>query len=268
MPAVESGLLRDKVIVVIGGTSGLGLSAARAFLAAGGRVACVGADEESAARARSELGDGTPVLVGDAAKPGAAERLIDAAVARWSRLDGLYHVAGGSGRRAGDGPLHEASDAGWDYTLRLNLTSVFLSNRAAVRRFLEQGGGGSIVNVGSVLATSPSPEYFSTIAYTAAKGAILSMTRSNAARYARDNVRFNVLAPGLVETPMSTRAAGDERTMAFVRDKQPLDGGRIGRPDDLDAAAVFLLSDGARYVTGQVLAVDGGWGVSEGRTWS
>jgi NAD(P)-dependent dehydrogenase (short-subunit alcohol dehydrogenase family) len=263
---VDKGLLRDKVIAVIGGTSGLGLSAARAILAAGGRAACVGADEESAAAARSALGDAGPVLVGDAATPGTAERVIDAAVSRWNRLDGLYHVAGGSGRRAGDGPLHEATEPGWDFTLRLNLTSVFLSNRAAVRQFLRQGGGGSIVNVGSALATSPSPEYFSTIAYAAAKGAILSMTRSNAARYARDDIRFNVLAPGLVETPMSKRAAGDEQIMAFVRNKQPLDGGRIGRPDDLDAAAVYLLSDGARFVTGQVLAVDGGWGVSEGRS--
>jgi NAD(P)-dependent dehydrogenase (short-subunit alcohol dehydrogenase family) len=265
MPAVEKGLLRDKVIAVIGGTSGLGLSAARAMLAAGGRVACVGSDDESAGIARRELGEGTPVLVADAAAPGTAERVIDAAVSQWGRLDGLYHVAGGSGRRAGDGPLHDATDVGWDYTLRLNLTSVFLSNRAAVRRFLQQGGGGAILNVGSVLATSPSPEHFSTIAYTAAKGAIVSMSRANAARYARDNIRFNVLAPGLVETPMSRRAAGDEQIMAFVRNKQPLDGGRIGRPDDCDAAAVYLLSDAARFVTGQVLAVDGGWGVSEGR---
>jgi NAD(P)-dependent dehydrogenase (short-subunit alcohol dehydrogenase family) len=265
MPAVETPPLRDKVIAVIGGTSGLGLSAAKAVLAAAGRVVCLGADEESAAAARTQLGDAAHVFVGDATTPGAAERAIDLAVSHFGRLDGLYHVAGGSGRRAGDGALHEATDDGWDYTLRLNLTSVFLSNRAAVRQFLEQGGGGAIVNVGSVLATAPSPEHFSTIAYTAAKGAIVSMTRAAAARYARDNIRFNVLAPGLVETPMSKRAAGDEQIMAFVRNKQPLDGGRIGRPDDLDAAAVYLLSDGARFVTGQVLAVDGGWGVSEGR---
>jgi NAD(P)-dependent dehydrogenase (short-subunit alcohol dehydrogenase family) len=263
---VEPGRLQDKVITLIGGTSGLGLSAAKAILAAGGRAVCLGADNNSAATARAELGESTPVVVADATTPGAAERAIDLAVSTFGRLDGLYHVAGGSGRRAGDGPLHEATDEGWDYTLRLNLTSVFLSNRAAVRQFLKQGGGGAVVNVGSVLATSPSPEHFSTIAYTAAKGAILAMTRASAARYARDSVRFNVLAPGLVETPMSKRAAGDEQIMAFVRNKQPLDGGRIGRPDDLDAAAVYLLSDGARFVTGQVLSVDGGWGVSEGRS--
>jgi NAD(P)-dependent dehydrogenase (short-subunit alcohol dehydrogenase family) len=262
---VDTGLLRDKVIAVIGGTSGLGLSGAKAICAAGGRVVTLGLDDESATAARAQLGDAGPVLVADATAPGGAERAIDLAVTTFGRLDGLYHVAGGSGRRAGDGPLHDATDAGWEYTMRLNLTSVFLSNRAAVRQFLKQGGGGAILNVGSVLATSPSPEHFLTIAYTAAKGAIVSMTRANAARYARDDIRFNVLAPGLVETPMSRRAAGDEQIMAFVRNKQPLDGGRIGRPDDCDAAAVYLLSEGARFVTGQVLAVDGGWGLSEGR---
>jgi NAD(P)-dependent dehydrogenase (short-subunit alcohol dehydrogenase family) len=262
---VKTGLLHDKVIVIVGGTSGIGLSAARAMLRAGARVACVGVDEESVERARAELGDAARVMIGDATLPGTPERAIEVACAEWGRMDGLYHVAGGSGRRMGDGPLHEASDEGWEYTMRLNVTSVFRSNRAAVRQFLKQGGGGAVVNVGSVLAWSPSPEFFSTYAYTAAKSAIIGMTRSAAAYYAREDIRFNVLAPGLVETPMSQRAAGDERIMAFVRAKQPLDGGRIGRAEDLDAAAVYLFSDGARFVTGQVLAVDGGWSVSEGR---
>jgi NAD(P)-dependent dehydrogenase (short-subunit alcohol dehydrogenase family) len=116
-----------------------------------------------------------------------------------------------------------------------------------------------------VLATSPSPKYFGTLAYTTAKSAIDGMTRAAAAAYARDSVRFNVVAPALVDTPMAQRAAGDQEIMQFVRSKQPLDGGRIGQPSDLDGAAVYLLSDAARFVTGQVLAVDGGWGVSEGQ---
>jgi len=262
---VGTGLLDDKVIVIVGGTSGIGLSAARAMLRAGARVACVGLDEQSVGRARTELGDAARVLVGDATAAGTVERAIELACGEWGRLDGLYHVAGGSGRRMGDGPLHEASDEAWEYTLRLNVTSVFRSNRAAVRQFLKQGRGGAVVNVGSVLAWAPSPEFFGTYAYAAAKCAIVGMTRSAAAYYARENIRFNVLAAGLVETPMSQRAAGNERIMTFVRAKQPLDGGRIGQPEDLDAAAVYLFSDGARFVTGQVLAVDGGWSVSEGR---
>jgi NAD(P)-dependent dehydrogenase (short-subunit alcohol dehydrogenase family) len=262
---VDSGLLLDKVIVVVGGTSGLGLSAARAIAGAGGKLVVIGKDEAPAEAARGVLGARARVLVGDATQSGAAERAIALAVETFGRLDGLYHVAGGSGRRMGDGPLHEVSDEGWEYTIRLNLTSMFLSNRAAVRRFLEQGGGGVVLNMGSVLGFSPSAKYFGTFSYAAAKSAIVGMTRSAAAAYAGRGIRFNVVAPGLVETPMAKRAAEDAEIMAFVKTKQPLDGGRIGRAGDLDGAVVYLLSDQARFVTGQVLAVDGGWCVTDGQ---
>ena len=248
--------LAGKSVVVIGGTSGIGLSAARACRDAGAGVVLAGRDDEHAASARGEF----EVVIGDAADAAFAEE----AVAKSGRLDALYHVAGGSGRRLGDGPLHEVTDDGIDATLAMNLSSVVKSNRAAVRRFREQGTGGSVVNVGSVLADSPSPRFFSTCVYAAAKAGIVGLTKSCAAHYAADDIRFNVIAPGLVETPMSGRAAGDAGIMAFVKGKQPLDGGRIGRPDDLDAAAVWLLGDGSRFVTGQVIAIDGGWSVSEG----
>jgi NAD(P)-dependent dehydrogenase (short-subunit alcohol dehydrogenase family) len=91
------------------------------------------------------------------------------------------------------------------------------------------------------------------------------MTRAAAAFYAPHNIRFNVLAPALVETPMSRRACGDENIMEFIASKQPLDGGRIGQSADLDAAVVYFLSDGSKFTTGQVLSVDGGWDVSEGQ---
>jgi NAD(P)-dependent dehydrogenase (short-subunit alcohol dehydrogenase family) len=258
--------LRDKNIVVVGGTSGLGLSGARAILSAGGRVVVVGLESV-------ELGAEVPVIVGDACNSSTVERAIEAAVSRWGRLDGLYHVAGGSGRSKGDGRLHEVSDAGWEYTIRLNLTSMFLSNRAAVRQFLKQKpearsqkpeGGGVVLNMGSVLGWAPSAKHFSTFAYAAAKSAVVGMTKSAAACYAGENIRFNVIAPALVDTPMARRAVADQEIMSFVRSKQPLDGGRIGRAEDLDGAVVYLLSDQARFVTGQVLAVDGGWAVSEG----
>ncbi|QOV90522.1 SDR family NAD(P)-dependent oxidoreductase [Humisphaera borealis] len=258
--------LHGKSIVIIGGTTGLGLSAARACIAEGARVVVVGRNAESAHRAQVELGSSCVALAADATDPTTAPRAIEQAVTHFGGFHALYHVAGGSGRKMGDGPLHEITDEGWRFTLDLNLTSLFNSNRAAARQFLKQGSGGSVLNMGSVLGWSPSPAFFTTHAYAATKSAIVGFTKSCAAYYATHDIRFNVLAPALVETPMAQRAASDERIQSFIRTKQPLDGGRIGRPDDLDAAAVYFLSDGSKFVTGQVLAVDGGWCVSEGQT--
>src|SRR5439155_11188910 len=119
--------------------------------------------------------------------------------------------------------------------------------------------------MGSVLGFSPSPKFFATHAYAATKSAVIGFTKTSAAYYASQQIRFNVLAPALVETPMAARAAGDETILKFIATKQPLDGGRIGRAEDLDAAVVFFLSDQSRFATGQVLAIDGGWCVAEGQ---
>jgi NAD(P)-dependent dehydrogenase (short-subunit alcohol dehydrogenase family) len=257
--------LSGRVVVVIGGSTGLGLAGARACVAAGARVVITGRSADSLAAAARELGDAAASLAGDATDPAHAETAIELAARRFGGFHALYHVAGGSGRRMGDGPLHELTDEGLRGTLALNLQSVMLSNRAAVRRFLAAGTGGAILNLSSVLAWSPSPEFFATHAYAAAKAGIIGFTTAAAATYAPKGIRCNVLAPALVETPMARRAAGDARILAFTRAKQPLDGGRIGQPSDCDGAVVYLLSDASRFVTGQVLAVDGGWSVSEGR---
>ncbi len=256
--------LANKALVVIGGTGGLGLSAAKAFLRAGARVVVVGRPGERAVAARAELGEAARVLAADATEPQTAAEAIALARAEFGGFHGLYHVAGGSGRKHGDGPLHELSDAGWAYTTHLNLDALFYSNRAAVRQFLAQGGGGSVLNMGSVLGFAPAPRYFATHAYAATKAAAIGLTKAAAASYAAQGIRFNLLAPALVATAMSQRAQGDEAIMRFIHAKQPLDGGRIGRAEDLDAAAVYFMSDASRFVTGQVLAVDGGWSVSEG----
>jgi NAD(P)-dependent dehydrogenase (short-subunit alcohol dehydrogenase family) len=265
-PAAPAPALADRVIVVVGGTTGLGLSAARACLAAGARgVIVTGRNPESASTALAELGSSAAAYTGDATAGEHAPAAIGLALEKFGRFDGLYHVAGGSGRKFGDGPLHEVTDAGIDFTLNLNLSSLIRSNRAAAQQFLKQGGGGVILNMGSVLGWQPSREFFATHVYAAAKSAIVGFTKSIAAYYAPHDIRCNVLAPALVETPMAQRAARDETIQRFIATKQPLDGGRIGQPDDLDGAAVFLLSPSARFITGQILAVDGGWCVSEGQ---
>ena len=261
---MHAAALEGKVVVVVGGTSGLGLSGVRACLEAGARVVAVGLPGADAASLVEDLGPRARVILGDAREPAVAREAVRAARLAFGGFDALYHVAGGSGRALGDGPLHEITDAGWEETLRLNLTSAFHSSRAATLEFLARGTAGSVLNLGSVLASSPSPRFFATHAYATAKAAMEGLTRSAAAYYAPRQIRFNLLLPGLTETPMSRRALGDESILAFVRTKQPLGGGRPGRPDDLDDAVVFFLSDQSRFVTGQVLAVDGGWTVTEG----
>lgn len=257
--------LDGKNLVIVGGTTGIGFSAARAFTASGARVVLVGRSEESAREAKKMLGNQAEILTGDAAHPSTSAGAINLCIEKFGGFHGLYHVAGGSGRKMGDGPLHELTLDGWNKTLELNLTSLMLSNQAAIRQFLKQHEGGTILNMGSVLGFSPSPEFFSTHAYAAAKSAIIGFTKSVAAYYAKDNIRVNVIAPALVETPMAQRAAEDEEILSFIKSKQPLDGGRIGHPSDLDGLAVYFMSGFSKFTTGQVVAVDGGWSLSEGQ---
>ncbi|NBC29518.1 MAG: SDR family oxidoreductase [Spirochaetes bacterium] len=257
--------LQGKTVLIIGGTSGIGLSAAEACLGEGANLAVTGRNPEKIEAARATLGRGALVASFDARSPVDASNAVAQTVDRFGRIDALYHVAGGSGRSFGDGPLHEITDEGWTRTIELNLHSVFYSNRAAVVRFLEQGGGGCILNMASVLGYSPSPHFFATHAYATAKAGIIGFSKSTAAYYATRNIRVNVVAPGLVQTPMAGRAAEDREIMQFVHTKQPLDGGRIGVPTDYDGAAVFLLSEDSAFMTGQTVVVDGGWTSSEGQ---
>jgi NAD(P)-dependent dehydrogenase (short-subunit alcohol dehydrogenase family) len=252
------------VIVVAGGTTGLGLSAARLLTKNGARVLVAGRSQKSLEAALEQLGDHAAGVCADLTHSSAADAMITAAVQRWGRVDGLYHVAGGSGRRHGDGPVHEMTDEGWTFTTELNLTSVAWTNRAMLRQLMHQGGGGVILNMSSVLGWSPSPAYFASHAYAAAKAGIIGMSQAAASYYAKADIRINVIAPALVETPMSTRACENAEIQDFISRKQPLDGGRVGVPEDVDGAAVFMLSRAARFMTGQVIAVDGGWTVSEG----
>lgn len=256
--------LANKVILVMGGTTGLGLSGAGAFVNAGAQVIILGRNQESLHSALDHLKTAIGITE-DAKNPLATVQAIDLAVKHFGRLDGLYHVAGGSGRKHGDGPAHELSDEGIEYTLDLNLKSVIYSNRAAIRQFLAQRSGGVILNMASVLGFSPAPKFFATHVYATAKAGIIGFTRSAAAYYASHKIRLNAIAPGLVETPMAQRAVQNEEIMSYVRTKQPLDNGRAGTPADLDAAAVWFMSDQSSFCTGQVLAVDGGWSVSEGQ---
>ncbi len=258
--------LREKRCLIVGGTTGLGLAAARRFLAEGARVVIAGRSAEKGRAAIAELSPLGPVhfQVCDACVEESVARLIDETQKTLGGIDTLYHVAGMSGRRSGDGPLHECTAAGWEFTLQANLKTIFLTNRAVVRHWLDAKQGGAILNMSSVLAFSPSIRHFDTYAYAAAKGAIVAMSRQAAARYAPQGIRVNVIAPGLIDTPMAARAVGDEAILDFLKTKQPLAKGP-GHADDCAEAAVFLCGDESRFITGVVLPVDGGWCVSEGQ---
>jgi NAD(P)-dependent dehydrogenase (short-subunit alcohol dehydrogenase family) len=250
--------LTDRSIVVTG-ASGIAAAAVRMSVAGGARVFVVSLDDADCRRLVAETG-AAGFATADLTDEGATEDAFAAAAEALGPIDGLLAVAGASGRSLGDGPAEQIPLTGWDGTFAANTVPAFLSTREALRHFAPAGG--SIVLMSSILATRPVADGFTTHAYASAKGAIESLTRSLAAFYASRRIRVNAIAPGLVDTPMAARAISDAAIMAYLARKQPLAGGPI-HADAVARVAVFLLSDESAQVTGQVIAVDGGWGVTE-----
>jgi NAD(P)-dependent dehydrogenase (short-subunit alcohol dehydrogenase family) len=235
--------LGGKVVFISGST---GMAGATASLAAS-----EGAQVFTAALADADY-------VGDLTESEHARKALESCMAKYGRIDALFNVAGRSGRAFGDGPVDQCTDEGWDRTLATNLRATFLLSRGVVQHLLARGAPGSVLHMSSVTAFSPGGPSFATHAYAAAKGAVIALTRSMAAHYAPNKINVNCLAPGLVRTPMSLRAQSDPAILDFTAGRQPLAGGMLD-PADVARAAVFLLSDEARMITGQVIAVDGGW---------
>lgn len=188
----------------------------------------------------------------------AAGAALRDAIAALGNVEALFNVAGASGRRLGDGPVHDCTDEGWRFTLDANLTTVFQVSRTVIRYWLANKRPGVILNMASVLATHPESTHFATHAYATAKGAVIALTKSMASFYAADNIRVNAIAPGLVRTPMSARAQADSGILTLMRSKQPLAKDLLPA-GDVAQAALFLLSPESRYITGEVLTVDAGW---------
>jgi len=260
MVVTSSGSVQRRVLVT--GATGIAAATAHVLAAEGAQVFVVARTSANCTGLLAELGPaGAGFASADLREEAEAEAAFAAAAEAMGGLDGVVAVAGGSGRRWGDGALHEIPLSGWDETLRLNLTTTFLTAREAIRHF-RAGSGGALVLTTSVLGWSPSPHYFATHAYAATKAAICGMTRTLAAAYADDGIRVNAVAPGLVRTPMAERAAQDDEILAFAATKQPLAGGML-EADDVADAIVWALRN--PQITGQIIAVDGGWTVSEGQ---
>ena len=249
----------DDVLLITGSS---GIAEATALLAGreGFRVFIAGLDGPQCRDLSARI-ERSGYFAGDLRDPSVVDGALSSCLKEFGRVDALFNVVGASGRPFGDGPVHECSVEGWDKTLEANAKPTFLMCRAAVRYWLESGRGGAILNMASVLAFSPEPRHFSTHAYAASKGAVISMSRAMAAHYAPNGIRVNVIAPSLVKTPMSARAQSDPELLEFIRRKQPLSGGLL-EPADVAETALFLLSERSRHLTGQVVAVDGGWSIT------
>jgi len=243
--------LGGKGVLVVGGTSGIGLATARRFLEEGSRVFVAGVDETEL---KGTLGALEPLgtidgIVGDVAEEDAVETLVDAAASALGRIDVLINNAGIAHKAAF---LETATDA-WDLTIAVNLRGMFLVARAVGRRMAADGAGGAIVNMASTNALGGEERF---AAYNASKGGVLQLTRTMAVELGGVGIRVNCLCPGFIDTPLNRDLEGDDFVRAYERDQIPV--GRRGEPEEVAAAYAFLASDEASFINGAALVIDGG----------
>jgi NAD(P)-dependent dehydrogenase (short-subunit alcohol dehydrogenase family) len=250
---VANTLANDRVALVTGGASGIGRASALAFAAAGARVAVSDIDVDGGAGTVAEIegrGGEAVFVPADVTEDSQVEALVAGVVARFGRLDWALNNAGTTG--AG-GYTADYSVEDWTRTLTLNLTSVFLCLRREIPVMLA-GGGGSIVN----MASGAGLQGFAGLpAYVASKHGVVGLTRAAALEYCSQGVRINAVCPGSTRTPMLEGfMGGDPKIEKMMTRSVPL--GRLGRPDEIAEAVVWLCSDAASFVVGHALAVDGG----------
>jgi 3-oxoacyl-[acyl-carrier protein] reductase len=238
-------------LVIGGGGEGIGRAISRAFAAAGAAVAIADVDPVRSRTATGELAEaGTRALplIGDVRSCSDIDGFVARTTAEFGRLDTLVTVVGGQVAFVPAARLHEITDDDWDLAYEMNLRYVVRAARAAIRAFLYQGTGGSIVSVGSVAGVMAAPMQ---AGYGAAKAGLASLAKTVAAEYARDRIRMNIVACGAIATAVANNDQPDD-----VVPEIPM--GRLGQPQDPAAAAVYLASPLASYITGQSLVVDGG----------
>lgn len=244
------GRLQDRVAVVTGAGSGIGLATVRRFAAEGARVVCVDIDAAAGEKAAEECGG--EFVATDVADEAAVRDLFDGVADRHGRVDVAFNNAGIS-PPDDDSILDTGLDA-WERVLRVNTTSVYLCCKYAIPHMRRQGKG-SIINTASFVALMGAAT--SQIAYTASKGGVLAMTRELGVQFAREGIRVNALCPGPVATPLLLElfAADPERA---ARRLVHVPMGRFGQPEEIAAAVAFLASDDASFMTAAQFVVDGG----------
>jgi NAD(P)-dependent dehydrogenase (short-subunit alcohol dehydrogenase family) len=246
--------LPDKVTVITGAASGIGRGSALVFGREGARVVVsdiqAEAGRETAATIRAA--GGTAMFVRcDVTSPDQVRELFAETVATWGRVDVVFANAGVGGFAT---RLVDISEERWRRLLEVNLTGPFLCMKYGIPRMIESGGG-SIILTASIGGLAAFP---GSAAYSAAKGGIVAMARTAAIEYAADGVRVNAICPGYIETPLSGRFSGDDRSAFWAKLASDTPLGRMGLPEDIARVALFLASDESAYVTGIAIPVDGG----------
>ena len=248
--------LENRVAIVTGAASGIGAASARLFAAEGARVALVDLDEKGLGKIASEVegaGGEALTIAADVSNADQAREGIARTMAAWGRIDVLLTAAGISL----GGTVDSLDEATWDKTFAVNVKGTYLWIHHAIQPMIAARSG-AIVTVGSQLAQS---SLGGNAAYVASKGAIASFTKTIAVDHARQGIRINALMPGVIDTPMPARSlqrqADPEAARLFWKQRHPM--GRIGQPEEVAKAALFLASDDSSFVTGTLLFVDGGW---------
>jgi NAD(P)-dependent dehydrogenase (short-subunit alcohol dehydrogenase family) len=247
--------LANKIALVTGAGSGIGRGIAHRFAAEGAFLVLsdiADAGLQKTVAMIEEAGGRSVSVVGDVAVRADAERMVEAAATHWGRLDIAVNNAGITGSRQAT-LAHLTPDEEWERVMAVNVSGVFRVASAALRQMLEQGSG-TIINIASAAGLVPFP---ARAAYNASKGAVISFTRALALDYAPNHIRVNAICPGMVETAMTSWRLEIPELRQQVLDMTPW--GRIGQPEDIAAAAVYLASDEADFVTGHMLVIDGGW---------
>lgn len=248
-----SARFQNRVAVVTGGVSGIGAKITERLVAEGARVVVADINEDLVASARETFGDAVTGVRADVTKEEDVQAVVDAAVEAHGTLDAMFNVAGGS--RAGG--LLDLSAEDWDFTVRLNLYSAFYGTRSAARRFIADGKPGSIVTIASLNSLVP---MFFGAGYTASKAGAVMLVKQAALELAEHRIRVNAVSPGLVSTPMTGGLRDIPGVDDAYMDRIPMK--RAAEPAEIAAAALFLASDDASYISGDNLVVDGAWATS------
>lgn len=240
--------LKDKIAIITGGGTGIGLACARLFVKEGAKVVIFGRRKDRLDQAHAEIGDAVLTIQGDITEDQDTNLLVVNAIVQLGRVDILVNNAG----IFTGGPLHESDDALWDQTFDVNMRGVYQLTRKVLKFMIKQGSG-SIINISSILGMVAVPQ---TAAYNASKAALIQFSKSIAVEYGAQGIRSNALCPGMIETEMTEELRQDTALMEEFLKRYPL--GRFGQPEEVAQACLFLASDESSFITGATLPIDGG----------